>query len=162
MEWRRSCRDKDNTLVHCGQKTRLLLQTHSAHWLTGTGGTVSPLWGVNGHNISQKKDAARKTTCVPNASWKLIRVFAVYQIPFSTLHNGSFSDRFLEDLSFIGCKHGRGQPRYDSSMQFRPMNGSCFSTNSQETCPYLACCYNNTIKDSVIDTNSWPIFLLWF
>lgn len=48
-------------------------------------------------------------------------------------HGGSFCDRFFGGRSwFIGCSHGRGQPRYDSLSRFIPV--ICCHFPNQKTC----------------------------
>lgn len=56
-----------------------------------------------------KEHAIRETTCVPDASWKQGRAFAINYIHLS-------QRKFVTDFwgsSFKGNDDGRGQPRYD-------------------------------------------------
>lgn len=133
VEWRRIWRDTDHTLGHFGRKGIAAAASETPPF-TRTGGAASRPWGVNGHNISPKEDAARETTCAPNASWKLGRALAV-NYTFSRTTEVSVTD--LEDLDLQTAIMDEDNQGMIYSVQFRPLNWSCFC-NNQETCASVA------------------------
>lgn len=131
VEWRRIWRDNDNTLGCCGQKDVAAAAAASTKnapltdWLTDRNwrdclANVRYKWP----QYFPKEDAAREATCIPNASWKLGREFAINCV-FRTAEV-SVTD-FGGDLDLYTAIMDEDNQGMVQSVQFIPLICGCFS-----------------------------------